>query len=333
MKVSIIIPAYNVAKWIDDCICSCINQDMVLGQEYEIIVINDGSLDDTLAHLNKYEDKIIVISQTNGGVSAARNNGLKHAKGEYIWFIDGDDYIEPNVLGGLYKYAESQNLDILNFSFNHVPDKTVYSESIKMHSEKEFKPVLGDIAEQMVAANSFSRLEYIKSHNIFFKLGMRYGEDTMWAFRMLLYDPKVKKIFNKIYNYRVRQGSSLHTKSPKAYQYWLDSMIMMLEIYNDLLDGDLENLSNKKIENIKQRRNWSIQNVLFGALRLGENKRFEILAYLESNKQYPYPILWNKISFKYGFKNFIVNLISLFFPIKSYYLFLGKVYDTLKNRW
>ena len=67
--------------------------------EFEIIVVNDGSSDDTMEHLITYGNNIIIVEQSNAGVSAARNNGLKCAKGEYIWFIDGDDYIEPNVLG------------------------------------------------------------------------------------------------------------------------------------------------------------------------------------------------------------------------------------------
>ncbi|WP_336616273.1 glycosyltransferase family A protein [Bacteroides acidifaciens] len=98
-------PAYNVANWIDDCICSCMNQDMNLGDEFEIIVVNDGSSDDTMEHLITYGNNIIIVEQSNAGVSAARNNGLKCAKGEYIWFIDGDDYIEPNVIyNKVYNY-------------------------------------------------------------------------------------------------------------------------------------------------------------------------------------------------------------------------------------
>lgn len=117
IKLSIIIPAYNVANWIDDCICSCMNQDMNLGDEFEIIVVNDDSSDDTMEHLITYGNNIIIVEQSNAGVSAARNNGLKCAKGEYIWFIDGDDYIEPNVLGGIYQYIKKKDLDVLNISY------------------------------------------------------------------------------------------------------------------------------------------------------------------------------------------------------------------------
>ncbi len=81
------------------------NQDMNLGDEFEIIVVNDGSSDDTMEHLITYGNNIIIVEQSNAGVSAARNNGLKCAKGEYIWFIDGDDYIEPNVIyNKVYNY-------------------------------------------------------------------------------------------------------------------------------------------------------------------------------------------------------------------------------------
>ncbi|MCS2893473.1 glycosyltransferase family 2 protein [Parabacteroides faecis] len=334
MKLSIVIPVYNVANWIDDCIRSCMNQDMALKNEYEIIVVNDGSLDDTMSHLKAYGNDIVIVDQPNSGVSVARNNGLQHATGEYVWYIDGDDYIEPNVLGGLYQYIKRNKLDVLNIAFNSVPDMTVYPAPISNTSKSEtieFKPVLQGTINQMVACNTLSRLEYIKSHNILFKEGMWYGEDTLWAFWMLLFEPKREVIYNKVYNYRVRQGSAMHSHSEVTNKRWLDSMLLMHETYIDALVNYSNEISDKQKTNLMARINWSSSNLLFGALRLGKVKRIEILHYLELKGHYPYPILWNKITYKNGLNNLLLSFLTLFFPCKLYYTVVGWIYDKLKK--
>lgn len=332
MKFSIIIPAYNVENWIDDCIRSCINQDLVLGEDYEIIVVDDGSKDNTKLHLNAYKD-IIVVEQENSGVSAARNNGLLHARGEYIWFIDGDDYIESNILGSLYQYIKSKDLDILNIAFKRVSDKVVFTNQLMKQPENSntFIPILHGNIDQMVACNTIARLDYIKSHNIQFKEGMRYGEDTLWAFWMQLFAPKQEQIFNQIYFYRVRSGSAMQSESLDSRLKWLDSMFMMHDTYIEALNLYSNQLSKEKLRNIQERIYWNCQNLLFGALRLDKKKREQVLFYLESKKHYPYPILWNRLTLKLGLNNFLINLISLLFPFKSYYLALCWIYDKFKR--
>lgn len=117
IKLSLVIPMYNVELYIEKCLNSCINQDLS-SNEYEIIIVNDGSKDTSLSRaeaIARKHNNIKIISQENGGLSSARNTGLKNAKGEYIWFIDSDDWIEPNVLKNLYQIASHNNLDILRF--------------------------------------------------------------------------------------------------------------------------------------------------------------------------------------------------------------------------
>ena len=100
MKISLIVPVYNVEKYIEKCLLSCLKQD-IPQSDYEIIVVNDGSPDSSLAIAERIAaaaTNIIIVSQKNGGLSAARNTGLKIAKGDYIWFIDSDDTIKENCL-------------------------------------------------------------------------------------------------------------------------------------------------------------------------------------------------------------------------------------------
>ena len=116
-KVSVIIPVYNVEKYLRECLDSVVNQTL---KDIEIICINDGSPDNSLAILEEYakkDSRIIVISQENSGVSTARNVGIDLAKGDYLYFIDADDYAEPDLLELSYQKALSTQCDIVNFGF------------------------------------------------------------------------------------------------------------------------------------------------------------------------------------------------------------------------
>ena len=117
-KVSVIIPIYNVEKYLPLCIESIINQTL---KEIEIICINDGSTDDSLFIILKYskkDNRIMIINQRNRGLSEARNIGLKNANGEYIYFIDSDDYLEENALFELYEYGIKYKLDVIYFQYS-----------------------------------------------------------------------------------------------------------------------------------------------------------------------------------------------------------------------
>ena len=103
MKISLIIPVYNVEQYLEKCLLSCLDQDLPQS-DYEIIVVNDGSPDGSLAIAERIAataTNITVVSQENGGLSAARNTGLEIAKGKYVWFIDSDDTIKKNWKKGL----------------------------------------------------------------------------------------------------------------------------------------------------------------------------------------------------------------------------------------
>ena len=104
-KVSIIVPAYNASNYIEKCIDSLLNQTL---KDIEIIIVNDGSTDDTAEKLSKYEDEIKVITQKNVGVASARNKGLSVANGEYIAYVDSDDWIDSNMFELLYNKAKEK---------------------------------------------------------------------------------------------------------------------------------------------------------------------------------------------------------------------------------
>ena len=116
-KISIIIPVYNAEQYLEDCLLSISQQTF---GDFEILAVNDGSTDRSLEILKKYQEKeprLKVFSQENKGVSAARNLGVEYAKGEYIIFLDSDDYIENNMIESLLKVAIENQSDIVLCGF------------------------------------------------------------------------------------------------------------------------------------------------------------------------------------------------------------------------
>lgn len=127
MIISIIIPVFKTGKYIEACLESCLEQD-IEDSEYELILVDDGSPDKSIEIAKKIlgeRRNVTIISQKNAGLSAARNKGLSIAKGEYIWFVDSDDRIEPNCLGYLKFLCENYDPDIVSFCAADVLEESV----------------------------------------------------------------------------------------------------------------------------------------------------------------------------------------------------------------
>ena len=118
IKVSIIVPFYDVENYIETCLQSLVNQTL---QDIEILLVNDGSKDGSekiaKQFVENYPDKIIYLEKENGGLSDARNYAIPYAKGEYIAFLDSDDYIEPNMYEEMYTKAKEEDLDYVECDF------------------------------------------------------------------------------------------------------------------------------------------------------------------------------------------------------------------------
>ena len=145
VKLSIIVPIYNVEQYLRKCVDSLLAQDMP-SSEYEIVLVDDGSTDSCPAICDEYAEKaksgelraksvsICVIHRENGGLSAARNSGIEVAQGEYLMFVDSDDYLQPNVLGALIRQMEDQRLDVLRYNYYNV--RLAKSEELRAKSEE-----------------------------------------------------------------------------------------------------------------------------------------------------------------------------------------------------
>ena len=124
MKISVVIPVYNIEDYLSECLDSIVNQSL---EDIEIICVNDGSTDGSLDILKEYESKdsrVKIISQENKGIGNARNTALEYAKGEYVYFIDGDDTLELDALERLYDLNIEKNADFIIFKISNFNEET-----------------------------------------------------------------------------------------------------------------------------------------------------------------------------------------------------------------
>lgn len=232
MILSIIIPVYNVEKYVEKCIRSCENQDLPK-DDYEVIVVNDGTPDGSLAiieRLAKEYSNIKVFSQENQGLSVARNTGLEAARGEYVWFVDSDDWIEENCLNELTGKL-IDDIDILQIQFKCAyEDGTTKIPAQKyldgIHSGKEVTEQ-GGIADP--AQFSILRSKFLKENDFKFFPGM-YHEDSELKLKILYTAKKIAFHKPPIYYYLQRtSGSIMAVPRPKRSS---DLLIVCWHLHN-----------------------------------------------------------------------------------------------------
>lgn len=243
LKLSIIVPIYNVEQYLRKCVESLLTQDLDPA-EYEIILVDDGSPDNCPAICDEYAQtlhpsrgsrkgaNIKVIHQPNGGLSAARNSGLKVAEGKYVQFVDSDDYLQPNVLRGLVEQMEHEDLDVLRFDYQNVRQVSEKERGNEKYEvlEPNKTPRNIDRCTDVVDGITYlnTRMGYacyavmyvirrsllvgenspITNHQsqIFFTEGIHF-EDVDWLPRMMLVAQRVNATTTVVYNYLMREGS------------------------------------------------------------------------------------------------------------------------------
>lgn len=208
IKVSVIIPAYNIEKRVGSCIESIINQSL---RGIQIIIINDGSTDTTLDVIKTYsliDERIEVITTENEGVSAARNKGILASKGKYIYQIDGDDWLEVEGLEELYTFAEEENADITisNYYKDYKDETTTIIDGRKLTNDAIKDFLIGEIAHSV--CTKFYRKDLFVQNNITYTEGLRIGEDLLINLKLLYHAKKVKKT-KKTYLHYVKRTDSI----------------------------------------------------------------------------------------------------------------------------
>ena len=220
-KVSIVIPVYNARGYIERCMHYLLMQTL---EDIEIIVVNDGSTDNSMEPINKLaiiDKRIKVINQQNMLQGAARNNGLKYARGEYIGFCDADDYVDLNYYEYLYKTAVKHDADVA-LAENVRVSKTKYKPRLNITNETEYEDIMNKFKvcnqnKNECPTNKIYRKEYIDKYNIRFTEGV-YCEDKLFSIMAVYYCNKIVTVPNVHYFYWENPKSTVNSRKTKKHK-------------------------------------------------------------------------------------------------------------------
>ncbi len=241
MFLSIVIPIYNKEEYLSDCIDSCLNQDLS-ADDYEIICVNDGSIDKSQEILNRYQavnTNLRVISQDNGGLSKARNTGLKAAGGDYVWFLDADDFIASNCLGTLKEKSMSSGNDYIKFGVYHFWDN--------LSSEEEKKKNSHDLIAEFDTSDAYATLaiyrrDFLNQYKICFDDTIRaYGEDTFFGYYFIRNHPRRLElgVSYPLYFYRHNSVSITTNRSDEAIEKRIQTYFRLSKVIKDDYDNGI----------------------------------------------------------------------------------------------
>lgn len=231
---SIIIPVYNVKQYLHDCLNSVLNQTFL---NYEVICINDGSTDGSSLILDEYAAKysnVSIINQENKGLSAARNAGIRAAKGDYIFFLDSDDWIEPNTLKILAEKQKGEDLLCFNGrryfedGTTEPPDAGIVEDRLTGWEYYNKYALVSRKFHFVCTVLRLYRREYLLKNNLLFEEGI-YHEDNLFTPLACYYAKSVKVIPDILYVYRIREGSITQTAN-------VQRLFDMITVANKLSD-------------------------------------------------------------------------------------------------
>lgn len=344
MKISIIIPVYNVKRFVKRCIKSIID---ITYENLEIIIVNDGSTDGSEKLIEEFrtqDDRIKIVKKKNGGLSSARNAGLEIATGEYILFIDGDDWIDSDCVEKCLPYL-NKNIDIIMFSFIREYGSKSKSAAIfdspviyfsGLDKEKLVRRLVGPINEEMQAPHKMEDInvavcKFYKSNIIkdkYFTDTSIIGTEDLWFNLQAFYDAKnIVYVNYSLYHYNKENVLSLtHEYNAKLFERWknLYSYIHNF-IDNKISDGNAERaLKNREVINLLAlARNVANSNLPFANKQKELQKIFGDDLYISAFRGFSYKYLslhW-KIFYKSCEKkkiNLVLFLLFIAEKLKKY---------------
>lgn len=212
-KVSIIVPVYNVEKYIEKCLNSLVNQTL---KDIEIIIVNDGSTDNSKSIIDKYFSKynnlIKIVEEKNQGLSGARNNGLKVATSNYVMFVDSDDYVESNMVAEMYNEILNQKADVVICGINVVDQNEKLISQTFPNKYEKYDFITQMIFGNLSACNKIIKRNILNDNSLLFRNNVWY-EDIDFSFKLFLKAKKMCILPKNLYNYLYRQGSIMNSKN------------------------------------------------------------------------------------------------------------------------
>lgn len=250
-KISVIVPVYKTEKLLDRCIQSIINQVKISIDEYEVIIVNDGTPDNAQLIIDHYVDKypgfIYGLKKKNGGLPSARNYGVQMACGEYICFIDSDDFIEEDMFYELYKKGKENQADVVRGNFqNHYLNGKIEKNPYFINIENSmtgkqyyYKEVtrLRENMKNMVWMSLYHRSIFFDA-GIFFDEHPRIFEDILFNAKVMQYAKKVVTVDKALYNYiQYNQSITNNLVIDKSQQAFLDLAMKLSDLASER-DGE-----------------------------------------------------------------------------------------------
>lgn len=248
IKVSIIVPVYNVYPYLDKCLHSLVHQTL---KEIEIIVVNDGSKDNSQDIIDRYAKKdkrIISLKKKNGGLSDARNYGIFYAKGEYLAFLDSDDYVDLDLYEKMYEMAHQQQADMVEADF--IWEYPTY-EKKDISKVQDRKRIMMDI--RVVAWNKLYKRSLIEKLGIQFSKGLRY-EDIDWCYKILPFVKNFASVHDTYIHYVQRESSIANTQNEKVR-----------DVYQILKNAILYYQEKNLYQQYKDQLEYTVMRIIFGS--------------------------------------------------------------------
>lgn len=247
--ISVVIPCYNVAEWVKKCLNSVLTQTYT---NLEVIAVDDGSTDNTAEILKSYTDyRLRIVTQRNKGVSAARNNGIDYATGDYIAFVDSDDWLEPDMYSRLYQAIVNENANVSVCNYN-----LAYDDRIERQYSKLFNGATNIQDDTYIyfmkycacaKPNNYiwTRLydaDLVKNSGVTFE-NYKLGDDVLFNFKLLPYIKRIAWIPEGYYNYYQRTSSNIFTVATKSN---------LAEVYADTFDSLAEHYESNGFSEFSQ---------------------------------------------------------------------------------
>ena len=307
LRLSIIVPFYNVEPYIEECIRSAYNQN-IPDEDYEVICVDDCSPDGSCAIVEQLQKEYptlkLICHKENKKLGGARNTGLKEAQGKYIWFVDSDDYIYPNVLRLLLETAENNVLDILQF--DHVrggvrSNKEIHLSEIKTGESYLFNNISQDWFYKIGGAwrQLFSR-DFLETNQLRYIEGAMY-EDTDYLLHAFLLAEKVQHISIDAYHYRINNESvTIAPISPIKLAWRVNQLVRCNQLIKLVKSSIAKKTIHEMVTNSLSQLRKEVKNFSFT-----QRKEYTSYLIMEINNCKPVMSWRTWLAIKYGITWFI----------------------------
>ena len=309
---------YNVEKYVERCLVSCINQENVTNDDYEIIIVNDGTKDNSLQIAERTVaglSNVTIVSQENAGLSAARNKGLSLAKGNYVWFVDSDDWISKDAVRTIMNSIETTPDVIMIRSAN------CYGENIKVRQEERIEGqftgihILNNYNWDPCSPFYIYNRQFLLNNNLEFYVGI-FHEDNEYTPRLLFFAQKVTTINDIMYFVYQNPCSITRTVNPKRA---FDLIIVAKSLYDFV---NKHSISNKTQKSFNKFISTTLNTAISQYMLMNKDNSTKFLEILKEEKSMLATTMLGSTKFKHKVQGILISMLPILVYLKIHRLIL-----------